>query len=132
MKFATGAEKAAYYREKKKNEVKASKLKYYNENADKINRKRSRPLEPSVISNAAIRQQKSRKNKAVIQGLYFDMKKQLSTDVRRTYKLNKKKKASVHSAAVVFLLAHSQNSDILHMSEHDHLDIVHTAMALLQ
>jgi len=65
MKFATGAEKAAYYREKKKNEVKASKLKYYNENADKINRKRSRPLEPSVISNAAIRQQKSRKNKAV-------------------------------------------------------------------
>jgi len=90
MKFATGAEKVAYYREKKKNEVKASKLKYYNENADKINRKISRPLEPSVISNAAIRQQKLRKNKAVIQGLYFDMKKQLSTDVRRTYKLNKK------------------------------------------
>jgi len=51
-------------REKKK-EIKASKLKYYNENADKINRKISRPLEPSVISNAAIRQQKSRKNKAV-------------------------------------------------------------------
>jgi len=66
MKFATGAEKAAYYREKKKKEVKASKLKkIYNENADKINRKRSPPLEPKVISNAAIRQQKSRKNKAV-------------------------------------------------------------------
>jgi len=59
MKFAN----AAYYREKKKKEVKASKLKYYNENADKINRNRSRTLEPSVILNAAIRQQKSRKNK---------------------------------------------------------------------
>jgi len=56
MKFATGAEKAAYYRDKKKKEVKASKLKYYNENADMINRNRSRFLEPSVISNAAIRQ----------------------------------------------------------------------------
>jgi len=59
MKFATGAEKAAYYRYKKKKEVKASKLKYYNENADKISRNRSWLLEPSVISNAAIRQQSS-------------------------------------------------------------------------
>ena len=69
---------------------------------------------------------------SVIQGLYFDGKKQLSTDERRTYKLIKNQKAIVHSAAVVFLLAHSQNSDILHMSEHDHFDIVHAAMALLQ
>ena len=46
-------------------EVKASKLKYYNVNASKINRNRSRPQEPSVISNAAIRQQNSRKNKAI-------------------------------------------------------------------
>ena len=36
MKFATGAEKVAYYHEKKKNEVKTSKLNYYNENADTI------------------------------------------------------------------------------------------------
>ena len=69
---------------------------------------------------------------SVIQGLYFDRKKQLSTNEGRTYKLIKNQKAIVHSAAVVFLLAHSQNSDILQLSEHDHLDIVHTAMALLQ
>jgi len=72
MKISTGAEKAAYYREKMKNEVKASKLKYYNENADKINRKRSRPLEPSVISNAAIRQQNLRKN-MIISTLYTQL-----------------------------------------------------------
>ena len=63
MKFETGAEKAAYYREKKKIKEKAKKLKYYTKQADKINSKRrAQSLESKSKTNVAIRKQKSRAN----------------------------------------------------------------------
>lgn len=88
MKFESGAERAAYYRERKKNKSKATKLKYYSKNATQINEKR-KVQQVIHISNPAQRQRKSREMK--------ELKRERNRMYQRTFKSKSKEAQGKHT-----------------------------------
>lgn len=58
---------------------------------------------------------------SIVEGLYYDRQPEPGN---HRYKLIKKRKAMVYSAAVCFIVRHGSR-DKLELSEHDHLDIIH-------